>query len=269
MLLVHGLGAQLIDWPAELLARLVAARLEVVIYDHRDAGGSTHLNHLGLPDLLKVRDDPAQAPYLLSDLADDAAGLLAAIGVTRAHVVGVSMGGMVAQELAIRHRGLVATLCSIMSSTGDPSVGQPTDAALAVLLRGAPSDRAAAIEQSVAGARVIASPSYGFDEATARANAAAKYDRAHDPAGVARQLAAIVASPDRTEALRRLELPALVVHGTADPLVQPSGGEATAAAIPGAELRMFAGMGHDLPGPLLGEIATAIVERTRQVTLKR
>ena len=259
LLLVHGLGAQLVDWPAQLLGGLVAAGFRVVRYDNRDVGLSTHLDALGMPDLVRDVGHPERAPYLLADLADDAAGLLDALGVEMAHVVGVSMGGMVAQELAIRHPERVSSLCSIMSTTGDPSVGQPSPDALAVLLGPAPTDRSTAIEQSIAGARVVGSPGFPFDETERRARAAASYDRSHDAAGVARQLAAIVASPDRTTALAALTMPVLVIHGEADPLVAPSGGRATAAAVPGARLVTFPGMGHDLPTELIPTIVDHLV----------
>ena len=258
LLLIHGLGAQLVDWPDELVDGLVAAGFRVVRFDNRDAGLSTHLDALGMPDLVRDAGHPDRAPYLLADLADDAAGLLGALGIGRAHVVGVSMGGMIAQELAIRHPDALSSLCSIMSTTGDPAVGQPSAEALAVLLRAAPAGRDEAIEQSIAGNLVTGSPGFPFDEAAARAKAAARYDRSHDAAGVARQLAAIVASPDRTPALRGLKLPVLVVHGEADPLVAVSGGRATAAAVPGAEIVTFPGMGHDLPAALIPEIVTRI-----------
>ena len=259
LLLVHGLGAQLIDWPPELVDGLVQAGFRVVRYDNRDVGLSTHLDELGMPDLVRDVGHPERAPYLLADLADDAAGLLGALGIERAHVVGVSMGGMIAQELAIRHGQLVSSLCSIMSTTGDPTVGQPSAEALAVLLRAAPADRSAAIEQSVAGARVTGSPGFPVDDATRRARAAASYDRSHDTAGVARQLAAIVASPDRTAALGGLTMPVLVIHGEADQLVAPSGGRATADAVPGARLVTFAGMGHGLPAELIPAIVDHVV----------
>ncbi len=258
LLLVHGLGAQLVDWPDELVDGFVAAGFRVVRFDNRDVGLSTHLDALGMPDLVRDAGHPDRAPYLLADLADDAAGLLGTLGIGRAHVVGVSMGGMIAQELAIRHPDNLSSLCSIMSTTGDPAVGQPSPEALAVLLRAAPTGRDEAIEQSVAGNRVTGSPGFPFDETAARAKAAARYDRSHDAAGVARQLAAIVASPDRTPALRGLTLPALVVHGEADALVAVSGGHATAAAIPGAEIVTFAGMGHDLPPALIPAIVASV-----------
>jgi len=258
LLLIHGLGAQLIGWPPELPQGLLAEGFTVVSFDNRDAGLSTHLRHLGLPDLVRGRREGGSAPYLLADLADDAAGLLERLGVARAHVVGVSMGGMIAQELAIRHPGRVLSLCSIMSTTGDPTVGRATRAASAVLLRHAPASRDEAIEQTVADAHIISSPGYPFDEERARARAAAAYDRCHDPAGVARQLAAIISSPDRTRLLQQLDIPALVIHGTADPLVAVSGGRATAAAIPEAELLEIAGMGHDLPPELIPQIVHAI-----------
>jgi pimeloyl-ACP methyl ester carboxylesterase len=265
LLAVHGLGAQLVSFDEGFVAALVRRGFRVVRYDHRDVGLSTKLDHLPPPDLGRAlaqvaAGERAAAPYSLDDLADDAAGLLDALGVDQAHVVGVSMGGMVAQLLAIRHPERVRSLCSIMSTTGAPGVGAPRPEALEVLLRPPPADRAGAIAAAVASARVIGSPGFPFDEDRVAARAAAEYDRCFAPAGVARQLAAILAAGDRTEALRRLRVPTCVIHGRADPLVTPSGGEATAAAVPGARLVMVDGMGHDLPEGAWPAIVEAIAQ---------
>lgn len=265
LLLVMGLGAQLIDWPDGFCELLAARGFRVVRFDNRDAGHSTSLDALGVPDLLALRSgDRSQAPYLLADMAADAAGLLDALGVQRAHVVGASLGGMIAQQLTIDHPQRVASLCSIMSMTGDFSVGRATPEAAALLGRPPARSREEAVAGSVAGSRVIGSPGFPAAEEELLRRAAAKYDRAYRPLGTLRQYAAILASPDRTPALRQVTAPTLVIHGEADPLVDVSGGRATAAAIPGAELLTFAGMGHDLPGELWPEITEAIAANARR-----
>jgi pimeloyl-ACP methyl ester carboxylesterase len=260
MLLIMGIGAQLIDWPAEFCAQLAARGFHVILMDNRDAGLSTALDDLGAPDLPAIiSGDKSTVAYLFSDMAADAAGLLKALGVERAHVVGASMGGMIAQQLVIDHPDLTASLCSIMSTTGDRAVGQATPAALAAITRPAATSREDAITRGVAGSRVIGSPGYPANEDELRRRAAAKYDRSFRPAGSARQISAIVASPDRTAALHDVTAPTVVLHGEEDPLVDVSGGRATAAAVPGAELVTFAGMGHDLPRELWPQLIDAIV----------
>ncbi len=239
VLLVAGLGAQLISWEDGFCQALVNRGLYVIRFDNRDAGLSTHL---GAPS--------AEPAYALADLADDAAGLLDALGLRSAHVVGVSMGGMIVQLLAIRHPDRVASLTSIMSTTGDPSVGEASEAAIAVLMAPAAQTREGVLEGAVVANRVTGSPSYPMPAAELRLRAGRAFDRAYDPAGFARQLQACLTTPDRTEDLRRLDLPSLIVHGDADALIGVSGGRATAAAIPGAELLVLQGVGHELPEPL-------------------
>ncbi len=241
------------------MTALVGRGLYVVRYDNRDVGRSTWLDDAGVPDLLAIAAGAIpEVPYLLADMADDAAGLLDALGISSAHVLGASMGGMIAQSLAIRHPGRVRTLVSVMSTTGDPSVGQPHPEALELLLLPPPADREAAIEQSLKTWKVIGSPGFPLHEDRIRASAGAAYDRAFHPAGSARQIVAIVASPDRTPDLAKVEIPTLVIHGESDPLVDPSGGRATAAAVPGARLWTIPGMGHDLPPELFGEFADRV-----------
>jgi pimeloyl-ACP methyl ester carboxylesterase len=206
----------------------------------------------------------ADVPYELADLADDTAGLLDHLNLDSVHVVGASMGGMVAQLVAIRYPERVRSLTSIMSNTGEQGVGAPSDAAAGVLLAPPARDRQTAIERAVDTYRVIGSPGFEFDEAALRERAGLSFDRAYDPAGVARQLAAILTTPDRTPDLGKLDVPALVVHGSHDQLVDVSGGRATAAAIPGAELMVVDGMGHDLPRdvwPRLVDAIAGLVER--------
>ena len=257
VLLVSGLGSQRIGWPAALPASLHAAGLRTLTVDNRDVGRST-----------KLDDAPGDGPpYLLADMAADHAGVLAHLGIERAHLVGVSMGGMIAQQLAISDPRRVRSLTSIMSTTGARDAGRPTDEAMAVLTRPAPLERAAYVEHTVASARVIGSPGL-VDEAAVRERAAAAFDRGIHPPGVLRQLQAIMASGDRTGDLARLDVPTLVLHGSADPLVTPSGGQATAAAIPGARLHVLEGMGHDLPRAFLPELVGAIVAHTRDASAR-
>jgi pimeloyl-ACP methyl ester carboxylesterase len=255
LLAIHGLGAQLTDWPDAFVGALVDQGHHVITFDNRDQGESTWFDEKGEADLgtlMTVGSTPV--PYLVADMAADAAGLFDALGIARAHVLGVSMGGMIAQQLAIDHPERLISLTSIMS-TPSLAVGQPTPEAAAALLMTPAVGREAAIEQSVAGTRIIGSPGFPFDEAGVRARAAVHYDRGNHPEGTARQLAAILASPDRTEGLRGVSVPTLVVHGAADPLITLPGGEATAAAVPGAELWVVEGMGHDLPAAVTPELA--------------
>ncbi len=261
LLLVMGLGAQLIAWPIGFVDNLRDHGFFIIRYDNRDCGLSTKFE--GLPDIAALfSGDASSALYTIEDMADDAAALLAELGVGRAHAVGVSMGGMITQALAVNYQDRLRSACSIMSTTGDRSVGAPTDQAMGALLRPPATSREEAIEASVAGSRVIGSPQYPTDESLLRERAAAAYDRSYCPEGVVRQLAAVLASPDRTEGLRDVRLPFLVIHGEADPLVTFSGGQATAAAVPGSTLIAIPGMGHDLPQALWREVTDAIVANT-------
>jgi pimeloyl-ACP methyl ester carboxylesterase len=263
LLLVMGLGMQLIAWTEELVDAFVRQGFYVVRFDNRDVGLSTWFDDAGIPDLATAFGGGAVAPYLLSDMADDAAGLLDALGIEAAHVLGASMGGMIVQSLAIGHPDRVLTMTSIMSTTGDRLVGAPHPEGISALLAAPPADRDDAIEASARLWKIITSPGFAFDEERVRADAAAAYDRAFHPAGTARQLAAIVASPDRTPALRGVRVPTLVIHGEADILVDPSGGRATADTVPGAELWTVPGMGHHLPPEMYDEIALRVAARSR------
>ncbi len=263
LLLVMGLGAQLTAWPQPLVDDLVRRGFRVVRPDNRDSGLSTQLDGRS-GDIFEAMADPSKAPYLLSDMAADAVGLLDHLGIEQAHVVGVSMGGMIAQSLAIEHPRRVRSLASVMSTTGDWTVGQPTPEAMTVLLAPPAADRDEAIERNVEVTAVIGSKTHPLDPAEVRQRAGEAYDRAYRPEGAARQLAAILASPDRTDRLRRLRLPTVVIHGRQDTLVQPDGGRATAAAIPHAELIELADMGHDLPAHLWPVIADAIEKNARR-----
>jgi pimeloyl-ACP methyl ester carboxylesterase len=265
VLLIMGLGTQMLAWHDDFCAELAARDLFVVRFDNRDVGLSTHLHDAPKPDVAATfAGDLSTVAYTLSDMADDTVGLLDALGRQRAHLVGASMGGMIGQTVAIQHPERVASLTSIMSTTGDRSVGAATQAALGVLLQPPVRTREEAVERAVANYRVIGSPGFPLDEDGLRERAGRAFDRAYDPLGVGRQFAGVLASPDRTPALRELQTPTLVIHGREDPLVRLSGGEATAAAIPGAELLVFDGMGHDLPRPLWPRIIApiaALVER--------
>jgi pimeloyl-ACP methyl ester carboxylesterase len=265
LVLIMGLGAQLIDWPEEFCEQLAGQGFRVIRFDNRDAGLSTGFDELGPPDLAAVfGGDRSAAPYLLADMAADAAGLLDALGVGSAHIAGASLGGMVAQQLTIDHPDRVRSLGSIMSMTGDHAVGRPTPEAAALLGRPPAASRAEAIANGVAGSQVIRSPGFPVDEAERLRRATATYDRAYRPIGTLRQYAAAAASPDRTTALRGVTAPTVVIHGDSDPLIDVSGGRATAAAVPGAELVIIPGMGHDLPRDAWPEIVDAIVRNTKR-----
>jgi pimeloyl-ACP methyl ester carboxylesterase len=264
LLLVMGLGAQLTTWPDGFVDGLRRRGFFVIRYDNRDSGLSTKFE--GLPDIaaLLTGVDLSSAAYRIEDMAEDGAALLAALGVAKAHVVGASMGGMITQALVIKHPETFMSACSIMSTTGDRAVGAPTGEALTALLRPVATSRDEAIQASVEGSLVIGSPGYPTDEHILRERAAAAYDRSYCPEGTVRQLGAILGSPDRTSGLRAVDMPFLVVHGESDILVTPSGGDATAAAVPGSTLLTFPGMGHDLPEALWGTITDAIVANTER-----
>jgi pimeloyl-ACP methyl ester carboxylesterase len=265
MLLVMGLGMQMTGWEPGLCTQLAAQGFHVIRFDNRDIGLSTHFDSAPLPDPFAVlAGDAGNVPYLLADMADDAAGLLSALGIERAHVVGVSMGGMIVQELLLRHPERLLTACSVMSTTGARNVGQPTPAAATVLVSPPAQNRQQAIDRGVEIWQVLQSPAYAQPESVLREQEAAFYDRSYHPAGSVRQLAAIIASPDRTPGLREVTVPTLVIHGEADPLIEISGGRATAAAIPDSVLRTYPGMGHDLPPELWDSFVDEIVANTKR-----
>ena len=264
LLLVMGLGMQLIGWDLELCEQLASRGFRVIRFDNRDTGHSTKVQ-AKVPNIVRAAAGArVNAPYLLTDMAADSFGLLDHLGVERAHVMGASMGGMIAQTMAIDRPERVASLVSIMSTTGQRRVGFPKLRALSVLLRRAPDTREAYIEHFVGVFRRIGSPGFEADEARVREQAAASFDRGVHPAGTGRQLAAVLASGDRTAQLRELRVPTVVIHGRADPLIPFRGGVATARAIPNAELVPIPGMGHDLPRPIWPQVVDAVVANARR-----
>lgn len=245
LILICGLGSQLTTWEG-LVDGFVGRGFHVVTYDNRDVGRSSKLDdyaHVGSAVSAHRGGDDVEPPYLLSDMAADAAAVLDAAGIEAAHLLGVSMGGMIAQQFALQSPDRTLSLISVMSTTGDPDVGRPTHQAAATLLATA-SNRDEIIELSIESSRVIGSPGH-LDEAWERRRAEIAYDRCHHPAGVGRQILAVVCSDSRSNALRDLDVPTVVVHGGADPLVPPDGGERTAEVIPDAEFMLIDGMGHN------------------------
>jgi pimeloyl-ACP methyl ester carboxylesterase len=255
----------MLGWADDFCAQLAARGFHVIRFDNRDTGRSTLMNGVRPPTIGQIlRRDRRAAGYLLADMAGDAVGLLDHLGIDRAHVVGASMGGMIAQTIAARHPERVRSLVSIMSNTGGRLRGQPALRTYPVFLRRSPADREGYVEHIVRLFRVIGSP--GFDEDELREMLGRSHDRGYDPAGPGRQLAALLASGDRRAELRTITAPTLVIHGTADRLVAPSGGRATARAIPGARLLMVEGMGHDLPRRFWPQVLDAITDNAARAT---
>lgn len=263
--LIMGLAAQLVHWAPEFIAALTSRGLQVVVFDNRDAGRSTHLDDAVAADLPAVQaGDFSSVSYTLSDMAADTIGLMDHLGIAAANLVGVSMGGAIAQTMAIEHPDRTLSLTSMMSTTGAPGVGEIHADAMAAVFGGPPvTTREEEIERAVRGATIGGSPAYPPDPAVVARRAAIAYDRDHDTAAIARTAVATVASGDRTARLRELSIPALVIHGLADKMCDPSGGRATAAAIPGARLELIEGMGHDIPAPLYERFADLIAENAR------
>ena len=270
LLLVMGLGAQLTLWPMELVEALVARGYYVIRYDNRDIGLSQKFGTHGIPNfkrvaLMRMVGLRARIPYRLTDMADDAAGLLDALGIAKAHVVGASMGGMIVQLLAVHHADKLLTMTSIMSTTGNRKVPPAKPEAMKALLNRAPAG--ATLEQlmpiGLNVSRAIGSPGYPADEARLKERIERDFTRSFYPQGAARQISAIVDDGDRRKRLAKVTTPTLVIHGAADPLVPVEGGRDTAAAIKDAKLLEIDGMGHDLPLELVEQIADAIAEHAR------
>jgi pimeloyl-ACP methyl ester carboxylesterase len=250
LLMVNGLGSQLINYRTEWVERFVARGFFAVRFDNRDVGLSTKFDAVSpqyRSAVEAIRDGQAvDTPYRLGDMADDAVAVLDALGIERAHVMGLSMGGMVVQQLAIDHPDRLLSMTSVMSSTGDRDVGQPSKEAFAALTAAPATDRASAIERHLSGLRIFGSPDQ-LDVERQSQYAGEAFDRCFNPAGVARQMIAIMASGSRSEALRSVQVPTLVLHGDQDKLVDISGGRRTAECIPGARFVVMDGMGHDYP----------------------
>ncbi|HEV2871514.1 MAG TPA: alpha/beta hydrolase [Actinomycetota bacterium] len=266
LLLVQGLGSQLTSVEDGLCQVLASRGFLVIRYDNRDVGLSTWFDHARPVNLAAIwRGDQSSLAYTLEDMADDAAAVLDAAGVDTAHVAGISLGGMIAQLLATRYPDRVRSLASIMSTTGDRTVGQPSGDAATVLVSPMPAERERFIERAVANTKAISlGTAYPVDEEAVRRGAARNYDRAYHPKGTGRQFAAILAAGDRTPDMARIRVPTLVVHGEEDQIIGVSGGEATAAAIPGARLLRVAGLGHELPPGFWANLADALVENANR-----
>jgi pimeloyl-ACP methyl ester carboxylesterase len=262
---VMGLGIQMLGWDEAFCQMLVDRGYFVIRYDNRDVGLSSKIEGGPEPNVMALMGgDFSSASYTLDDMADDAAGLLDELGIEKAHVVGVSMGGMIAQTLAIKHPERVLSVTSIMSTTGNSAVGQPRQDVMMALISPAPEDREGFIDFQTKMFKMIGSPEYPMQEDMLRDLIGRSYDRMHYPAGFMRQLTGILASGDRTAALADVKVPATVIHGEADPLITVDGGEATAAAIPGAKLVKIPGMGHDMPPELWQRFVDEIVENAER-----
>jgi pimeloyl-ACP methyl ester carboxylesterase len=269
LLLVMGLGTQMVAWHEDFCAMLVDEGFRVVRFDNRDIGRSTHMDGAPTPTLAQLLMRRPPAAYRLEDMAGDTAGLLDGLGIGAAHVVGASMGGMIAQTLAATRPDRVLSLASIMSTTGGRLVGQPALRVMPIFLKQAPRDRDAFIDHTETLFKTIGSSGIQRDDEELREVAGLMYDRGLDPAGTSRQLAAIIASGNRTHALRRITAPTVVIHGTADRLVRPSGGRATVRAIAGSKLVKVDGMGHDLPRAAWDQVVAAIVENAQRAGFSR
>jgi len=273
MLLIMGLGAQMILWDDEFCRQLAARGFRVIRFDNRDIGKSTRMTggkRLGAVELLKLRflKIPVAAPYTLRDMAEDTVGLMDVLGIKSAHLVGASMGGMIAQEIAISFPQRVRSLTSIMSTTGNPKVPAPTREAAAILMAPPPATKEEYFERYAQTWKILRAGSFPQDEALDRARAERTFERGLNPAGVGRQFRAVLASGSRKQRLASVKAPTLVIHGTVDPLVRPEGGKDTAASIPGAKLLMIEGMGHALPIPMWPQVIDAIDNHAHAASAK-
>src|SRR6184192_2583173 len=273
LLLIMGLGAQMIHWDDDFCRQLATRGFCVIRFDNRDIGKSSHLSggkRLTPLELLKLRffRIPVAATYRLLDMAKDTVGLMDVLGIKSAHLVGASMGGMIAQEVAISFPVRVRSLTSIMSTTGNPKVPPPTREAAAMLMAPPPATREEYFERFAKTWKILRVGSFPEDEALDRSRAERTFERGLNPAGVGRQLRAILASGSRKERLRAVKAPTLVIHGTVDPLVRAEAGKDTAASVPGAKLVMIEGMGHALPIPMWPQIIDAIDKHARAASAK-
>jgi len=273
LLLIIGLGAQMILWEEKLCKKLADSGLYVIRFDNRDSGLSTKFDHLGVPDIREVmaarrKGEIFKAAYTLNDMADDAAGLLKALGIEKANICGMSMGAAIAQTVAIRHPSRVVSLISIYGSTGNPELPLPKPEISEMFLLPIPEDKESFIQNSINRSKIFAGPGFPFDEQLHRDLASQAYDRSFYPHGVALQMAAIAAHGNRKPALASVTAPTLVIHGSDDPVVPVEGGKDTAESISGAKLMIIEGMGHDIPhvGGAWLQIIDAIVAHTTTVT---
>jgi pimeloyl-ACP methyl ester carboxylesterase len=269
LLLIAGNGAQTIFWDIEFCELLVKKGYFVIRFDNRDAGLSTKFEDAGIPDFQAaikslMEGKPVESAYSLDDMADDAVGLLDALGIEKAHICGASMGGMIAQFIAYRHPKHVLSLTSIMSTTGNPDLPQAKPETIAAVLAPAPAQREAYVEHNMNVWRKIWSPGFPFEETRARSFIEKSYDRSYYPQGAVRQNIALIANGDRRPSLSTIAVPTLVIHGADDPLIPVEGGKDTARVIPGASLLIINGMGHDMPKGVWAEIIDAISNHTRK-----
>lgn len=269
LIMIMGLGSQMTRWHPDLCELLARMGHYVIRFDNRDVGLSTHLDDAGLPDMAAVmgamlEGKAAQVPYGLADMAADLFGLMDGLQLPAAHICGASLGGMIAQTAALADPERILSLTSIMSSTGNRELPPATPEAMGALMSPGATDREGAARRTAEIAAIIGSPAYPADPAELRERALADFDRASDPAGVARQMAAAATQADRRAGLRELSLPALVIHGKADPLVPVEGGIDTHEALPVSRLLLLEGMGHDLPRALWPDIASGIAELTKR-----
>lgn len=268
LLMIHGFGVPLTGWHPDLLRMLTDGGLSLVVFDNRDVGASTQLTGIGPTDPTAVLGGVAEPAYLLDDMAQDAAGLLTALRLDSAHVLGVSLGGMIAQQLAISHPDRVRSLTSVMSTPAHGLAPNTAEAA-AALLQPPGKTREAAIERAIRVSAVIGSTAYERDEAWTRRSAGTAWDRNTDLTGTTRQFAAISFSPDRRPGLAGLDVPTLVIHGAEDPLIGLAGGQATAEAVPGAELMVIPGMRHDLPRAVWPQVVQAVLALVQRAEAQR
>ena len=267
LLLVMGLGGQLIAWDPEFCKMLASRGLYVIRFDNRDTGLTTHFDHEDVPDMQQlvldlVKGKKPTVPYTLDDMANDAIGLLSGLGIRKAHVCGTSLGGMIVQAMAINHPTRILSMTSMMSTTGNPELPKATPSAIAALTSERANNVDKAMQRAVDVAKVIGSKAFKIDEDRLRQKAKQSFERAFYPEGVARQMAAAIAHGDRRDALQRLDIPSLAIHGTDDPLIPASGGIDTHKNIPNAELLLIEGMGHDMPVEAWQQIIDAITNLT-------
>ena len=270
ILLIIGLGGHLIYWDEEFCRQLAKAGRYVIRFDNRDAGLSTKLDEAGVPDIMDVisklmSGQKVTPPYTIEDMAADAVGLLDALKIEKAHICGMSMGGMIAQSLAINYPRRVLSLTSIYSTTGNPHLPQPKPEVMGLLLTPPPQDREPFVQFYLNVFRAITGPRFGLDEKWVRDTMAQAFDRSYCPQGTGRQLVAILTQSNRKAALKGVSVPTLIIHGDADPLASVEAGKDTAEAVPGAELKIIEGMGHDLPhGEAWAQIARDIIAHTKK-----